>query len=364
MENLIKRGLYVHVPFCQNKCKYCSFYSITKGEIPEYSYLDSLLLNLDNFNLRNNIKFSSIYFGGGTPSLMSPDFFSKFFEKLAIDSQIEPNSEITVELNPEHVTKDYLKELKLIGINRVSIGIQSLNPLVLKYLDRIHSREKALEAVELALNYFNNVSCDFIIGIKNAKNEIDNIMNFQYLKQINHLSLYILEGDRNLSFMEDEDLVANKYLKVSEMLEENGFNHYEISNFSRDGFEAKHNLLYWEGEEYIGIGPSAHSLILSSGKPTRVAEKSNLIEFLSGKFKKEINIYENEEFARELLMLALRLKKGVNIKDFQGLYNFEIKEICNNIIKKFGTLIKIDENTISLTKKGFLLSNEIFETII
>jgi len=359
-----KTGLYIHIPFCEQKCKYCSFYSKALDNIPEKQYLSSLFFHLDSFKLPLNKEISTIYFGGGTPSLMSCEFFYNFLNTINSKFKITKNIEVTVELNPEHITKEYLFKLKNVGVNRISIGTQSFNNSVLKNLNRIHSAEKAKKAIELALTIFDNVSCDFIIGIKGADNEIEYILDYPLIKEISHLSLYILEGDKNKNLMFDSDLTADTYMELSNQLELLGFSHYEISNFAKSGFESKHNSFYWEGEEYIGLGPSAHSLILSEQNPLRIAENSKLDAFLDNRFLQETTEYEYEDFVHEMFMLGLRLKKGINLEAFKKKYNMDVTGISNKLCQKFSDFINVNDTNISLTKEGFLLSNEIFQNIV
>jgi oxygen-independent coproporphyrinogen-3 oxidase len=358
-------GLYIHIPFCDKRCKYCSFYStINKNNRSETNYLNALIKHIDFFRLKSDTCFSSIYFGGGTPSTVSADFYFILLSKISAYFNVAEEVEITIELNPEHISKSYLLRLKEVGINRVSIGVQSLDDRVLSKLNRIHSAKKAVNSVETALTVFDNVSCDFIVGIKDAPKEVENIVNFKFINSISHLSLYMLEGEKNIALMEDEDKQAKNYLILSDILEETGFYHYEISNFAKEGKTSKHNCLYWTGNEYIGIGPSAHSFFYTDGNIRRIAEKSSLNDFLENKFKPYLTTYSKNDYINEMFMLRLRLSQGVNVAYFNSRYKVDITKKCKKLSDKFGSLVVFDGKQIYLTKKGFLLSNNIFADII
>lgn len=357
-------GLYVHIPFCESRCKYCSFYSTTKGIINEEKFLNSLLSNLKQFEKYNLKNIKTIYFGGGTPSILSPVFFEKFLKKIRNYYKVDKFAEITIEMNPEHVTLNKLIKLRKIGINRISMGIQALNDETLKKLNRVHSKKTAIDALELICENFENVSCDFIIGIKNNKLEIENILKFKLLSKIKHISIYILEGEKNQNLMENEDKINRKYLKLSETMEKLGFSHYEISNFCKKGYESKHNCSYWKGNNYIGIGPSAHSLIVNKNEIIRIGDETSLNDFLNCDFNLNTVNYKREEFIKELFMLMLRMSKGVNLLKFNKKYEVDYSKLSNSLKLKFPQLINLKNNIISLNKNGFLLSNEIFQEII
>ncbi len=358
-------GLYIHIPFCEKRCKYCSFYSTTnKDTQSEKIFFNALVKHFNSFSLNDKKELSSIYFGGGTPSIMSLDFYTDVFNFLQSRFKFSDNIEVTVEFNPEHIVNQYLVNLKKLGVNRVSIGIQSLDDKILKSLNRIHSVNTAITAVENALSVFSNVSCDFIIGIKDAENEVENIKKFPFLDNISHLSIYILEGKKNFKLMASEEVQTTHYLKLSSLLERFGFFHYEISNFAKKGKEAKHNSLYWQGYEYVGLGPSAHSFLHSDGNIRRIAENSLLNEFLNGNFKPEIITYLKEDYVNEMFMLKLRLAKGVCLDKFNSRYQVDITKMCHKLYGKFDKYMNFDGVTISLNKQGFLISNEIFSEII
>ena len=361
------QGLYVHIPFCIRRCRYCSFYSTT-GEIDQDRCLSSLFAHFDYLVEKFGFypQFDTLYFGGGTPSLMSLNFFNRFLvnlNKRMID--IKNIEEITIEANPETLSKDYLKGLKDLGINRVSIGVQSTDVNILKKLDRVHDVKKAYEAVECALNIFDNVSVDFIIGIKGQEDKtIQEIFDFPFLKDIKHISVYMLEGEKNKSIKCDDDKAAEMYKQTVSFLESKGFEQYEISNFAKKGYESLHNSLYWKGNNYLGIGVSSHSFKLQKDKGIRFAEKSDYVVFLENGFSQEVYQIDFNDLVREFFMLGLRRKQGIVIEEFKVKWGINPVEYFKPVIESFSDFFIQEEGRVRLSVEGFLLSNEIFEEIL
>ncbi|BBB32347.1 oxygen-independent coproporphyrinogen III oxidase [Thermotomaculum hydrothermale] len=362
------QGLYVHIPYCIQRCKYCSFYSRT-GKIEEDKYLNSLT-NHFNFLIEKFDfvpRFETLYFGGGTPSLMSLNFFESFLVNLNRFMDISNFKEITIEANPETLTQDYLKGLKGLGVNRISIGVQSTDDNILKKLNRVHNSKKAVDSVELALRYFNNVSVDFIIGIKGQEEKsVKEIFNFPLLDELKHISVYMLEGDKNIHLKADDDFSALLYKNTIDFLGSKGFYQYEISNFAKNGFQSLHNSLYWTGNNYLGIGVSAHSYKYTkeNKKGKRFSELPDYNNFVKSNFKAEVINLEFEDLVKEFFMLGLRMKKGVDRNEFKDKWGVDPFDYFKPVIEKFIEFFIFDGNRISLTIDGFLLSNEIFEEII
>ena len=363
-----KQGLYIHIPYCLQKCYYCSFYSITNS-IDEKNYARSLINHFlflkDKYKV--NDSFDTVYFGGGTPSILSLNFFEEFFVKLNRLMDIGNLSEITIEANPETLNEDFVKGLRQLGVNRISIGVQSVQSEVLKTLGRVHSVEKAVNSVEIALKYFNNVSVDFIIGVKGQeKLKVEEIFSFPFLEDLHHISVYMLEGERGGYLKCDDDIVARIYEESVLFLTSLGFKHYEISNFAKKGYEAKHNLLYWDGSDYLGIGVSAHSLKVDfeNKRGVRFYEASHYPDFLKGNFLVKEDWISYKSLVKEFFMLGLRMREGVDIQDFEYKWGVNIFKEFGFLMEKFQDFFKINRKRVALTLKGVLLSNEIFEELL
>ena len=266
-------AIYIHWPFCKSKCPYCDFNSHVREKIDEKSWFDAYITEISFFAdkiVGKNI--TSIFFGGGTPSLMNPKLVEKIILELEKIGKFVDNIEITLEANPTSIEAQKFQDFKTAGINRVSIGIQSFNEEGLKFLGRTHSKNEAIEALEIAGNIFSNYSFDLIYArpnqsIKNWENELLSALKLAK----NHLSLYQLTIEKGTSFFNDyrdkkftmpsDVLAASMYELTREITKAHGFVDYEISNYAKQGFESKHNLSYWNYDEYLGIGPGSHSRI-------------------------------------------------------------------------------------------------------
>ena len=262
-------GLYIHVPFCRQKCPYCDFYSLRYNEDTVKAYTLSVLRNLEQYaNRCKTLTVDTIYFGGGTPSLLPTQYLDSILTKIRECFTLE-NPEITLEANPCTITLEGLQALHFSGFNRISMGIQSLCDDELKTLGRLHDSQTALKALKIAHEAgFTNISADLMIGII-GQDLYSLDKNIQILSELEltHISAYILkiepgtpyEAPKYSDHIPDEDSSADLYLHTVKALGQAGFMQYEISNFCRPGFESRHNLHYWRCEEYIGIGPAAHS---------------------------------------------------------------------------------------------------------
>jgi len=354
-------GIYIHVPFCRSRCAYCSFYSVTGTEMPDAGeYARAIINRLSSFEIPESIKFNSLYFGGGTPSIMPASFFGEMIEKISQSVPLTEDLEITVEMNPEDVLPDYLNSLKQVGINRISIGVQSTDDSVLQKLNRSHTSEQAVSAILTAAKFFSNVSCDLIIGITGESEMASNILNKLPIAELSHLSLYMLDGKKNDRLAAESDHTADLYMKLCGRLENYGLKQYEISNFAREGMESVHNLHYWRGNPYIGLGPSAHSLLY----PFRIWDHSGLDRFLKGEFKSGRMEYSKSLFVKEMVMLALRLCEGARQADFKKRYGIDLLREFGWLCSKFPEFVRCDGNGISLSRKGMLVSNEIFQELV
>lgn len=371
-----KLGLYIHIPFCESKCYYCDFYSITKADKEIKSvYVESLIKELKIYkNKIDGDTFDTIFIGGGTPSAIDAEIYSKIFEYLYNQDLVKEDAEITMEINPKNRGLDYLNKIKKNGVNRLSVGIQTFNDEILKVIGRNHNKVEAERFLESVNNAgFENLSCDLIFNLplqkfKHIKRDVDILEKF-FAK---HISLYSLKVNPNTKMneivkkdtyklMEDEE-ERDIYYLARNYMNSKGYKQYEISNFAKKGYESKHNLKYWDRNEFIGIGASAHSFLENK----RYSNISNVDEYIKSinncKLPIDYEEYINKEDALwEFLILGLRKSEGVNIKEIEAMFNISFskyKEIINKLNEE-GLLKRTKEN-IKLTKKGMDLSNYVF----
>lgn len=342
-------GLYIHVPFCVRKCPYCDFYSEKFSREKSEKYAAAVVRNLKRYPEQ----FDTVYFGGGTPALIS----GKISDILR-EVRFSEDAEITVECNPDVVNENVLAQLKNAGVNRLSFGVQSLNERELAALGRLHGAESARKAILLARELgFENISADLMLGVpqQSVKSLYETIDELCALP-ITHVSAYILKIEPNTPFgknppeIPDDDGQAELYLAAVEQLEKRGFRQYEISNFAKLGFESRHNLIYWRAEEYVGIGAAAHSYY--DGK--RFAVPRNLAEFLENDVQREIVTDENPDKYEEKVMLGLRLREGIPLDE-------RLEKRLRLVPREY---FQVEGGRISLTPRGFLVSNEIITTLL
>lgn len=364
MDNI---GLYLHIPFCKTKCPYCDFYSMRGDESDRDMYTISLVESMENWSDKLGRKSDTLYFGGGTPSLLGGENIAMLTRRAK--NLFGVDGEITVESNPSAVEEDFFETVADAGVNRISLGVQSVIENERKKLGRFSDRE----LIEKRINQckaagINNISLDVMLGVQEqTMKSLDETLDFCIASGATHVSAYMLKIEEGTPYykkknslkLPDDDEVADMYLAMSEKLRTDGFEHYEISNFARHGYEGKHNLKYWNCEEYLGLGPSAHSFI--DGK--RFFYPRDIEYFKNGGEPISDGNGGNEE---EYIMLRLRLKNGIVFKDFEKRFG---KSFPQDIIKKTekfikNDLMKCDEKTIALTEKGFLLSNSIIAELI
>ncbi len=356
---------YIHIPFCLRKCKYCSFVSaenIANKEI----YLKTLLFEIKH-KYKNN-KLKTLYFGGGTPSLLNVEDIEKILSCFCY----QQNAEISLEVNPETVSYSKFLDLKKLGINRISLGVQTFDNKILKYIGRKHDENLIYKSVEnIKLAGFENISVDLIYGLPSQTTEI-------FLKDlkkaaaltVQHISSYGLKIESGSYFsknppeqLPNDEKQAQMYLLMCDFMKTSGFKHYEISNFAKEGYESKHNLAYWQNKNYYGFGLNACGFE-SNIRYKNQSELTNYLNFpLSFEEKSFINEKENAE---NEIFLALRLQDGINIALINKKYNMDFETKYKSIIKKYMdlNLMERQQNQIRLTKAGILLSNEIMAEFI
>ena len=381
-------GIYVHIPFCKRKCYYCDFisYDNKNEKIEEYiKYLkyeiyqtgEGSKLDVKN-NLIEPLKISSIYIGGGTPSYIDSKYIVEIIELIKKEFELYEDAEITIEINPGTVDKQKLLDYKNIGINRLSIGVQSNSNTLLNDIGRIHSYEEFLSTYNLAREIgFNNINLDFIIGLPNQKDEdIDNLIKEIKRLSPEHISIYSLMIEENTKMYKDyrkniinlpsEDIERQIYWKIKRNLENDGYLHYEISNFAKYGYESKHNLACWNQEEYIGFGVAAHSYT-DGARYSNIANIDEYIDnFKNNKDIDNIIFHEkqnNEMKMKEYMFLGFRKIKGVNIDQFYNKFKEDVFDVFSKELSKLIKigLIEINDNYIKLTNRGLDLANLVFE---
>ncbi len=357
------------MPFCKSKCLYCDFYSVVPSQTEKY--FQKVCTEIERWGrvLSDRI-VNTIYFGGGTPSLLECDNICDILNAIYNNFKISNNKiEITIEINPADYKLIDFEKLKFHGVNRISVGAQSLNDSEFKTLGRRHNVEDIFSTYnQIKESGIKNISFDAILGIPNqTQKSIDDFLNFCKYNQISHISAYLLKIEEGTQFYKNqktlnfpsEDESAEIYMHVCEVLKKCGYNHYEISNFSVPGFESQHNLKYWNLDEYLGIGPSAHSLINNA----RFCYSNNINKFINhseilseGKFEPE----------KEYAMLRLRLFDGLKNELYRKKFGKDIPEIYSEKTQKYNNLGLIECNNVEirLTEKGFLLSNAIISDIL
>ena len=387
-------GLYIHIPFCHTKCTYCDFntYSGIENLIDDFS--NSIYKEIEFWKSNEKYFIDSIFIGGGTPSYIDPKIIKNILLKTHQNFEISTEVEITLEINPEDVTKEKALYWKEIGINRCSLGIQSLQNEELRLINRRHDSEKALNSFDILKNIFNNISIDLIYGLpKQTKETYLNTLKSIVNKNPNHISCYSLQVEKGTVLNQqvvnskisvaNDDLSAEMYEITQKILKENGFENYEISNWSRDNKNSLHNLKYWTMKPYIGIGPGSHSYInkkrFSIIKPPKIyinfflneTKKINSIEAKIGYLKKKniLDVYEIQTLENEILeylMLSIRLKDGINTKHFQNKFKLNFEDLY---YKKIEYYIKEDilikkNNSYILSDKGKLFANEVANNFV
>lgn len=352
------QNAYIHIPFCKSKCKYCSFVSFTSLELKN-EYLAALTEEIKNYY--KNEKLDTLYFGGGTPSILTINEIDNIIKLF----NISEFAETTIELNPENITYDYLKGLKDTGINRLSFGCQTFNYNILGIIGRRHCAKDVKNALLNAQKAgFKNISLDFIYGL--PKQNIDDFSKDLYQAVelgVKHISLYGLKIDEGCYFynnypenLPDEDVQADMYIKAVEVMENNGFEHYEISNFAQKGFESRHNLNYWDNNTYYGFGISAHGYI----DGIRYSNSNNIKEYIKNPYKRKTshNLSLQEQLEEEIF-LGFRKMEGINIEKINKKFNINFKKKYGKILDKYlSCQYLLETNTgFKLSTNGILISN-------
>lgn len=383
-------GLYIHIPFCKQKCSYCDFCSYANKESFIKRYIQCVLKEIIEVGNNNKIDFENgkddlflvktIYIGGGTPSLIDSKYIVQIIEDIKLNFKIDEKAEITIEVNPGTVTLEKLEDYKRTGINRLSIGLQSTHEHLLKEIGRIHTYLDFLDTFRFAREAgFENINVDLMIGLPNqtleeVKDSIEEIVSMEP----EHISVYSLILEENTPLFKkveeglelpNEDLERKMYWAVKQTLEQNNYIHYEISNFAKKGYESKHNLDCWNQMEYIGFGIAAHSY--TNG--IRYSNIENIEQYIKNydedKTEENLVFHEKQDMEamqKEYMLLGLRKIDGVSIQEFKikfvanpvFLYHSELEKLVNE------ELLEIDGDMIKLTNKGLDLANIVWEEFV
>lgn len=364
-------GLYVHIPFCASKCYYCDFYSLT-GETGSLDlYLEALFREAAKYR---DIRFETIYIGGGTPSILGPLKLERLIQGLSQCLDLRTLSEASIEVNPESACKGFYDAALSLGFNRVSIGVQSLNNEELKKAGRIHDAGMAIDAVNAARDSgFLNISTDIIVGLPGqTRKSLLSTLDRLCCLPLSHVSVYCLSIGEHTVFgvnrpddLADDDKQAELFEDAAEFLMRNGFKHYEISNFSLSGKECRHNLNYWRGGEYVGLGPAAASHI----KGRRFKNRPSLQQYLECSevvISEEEDLCKDDKIVEEAILRLRLLEEGLDLLDLAGRYSdVNIQLLRKRLDRLWGEkMLEKSGHTYRLPLKRVLVSNQVFMNVM
>jgi putative oxygen-independent coproporphyrinogen III oxidase len=361
-------GLYLHIPYCRQKCAYCNFYSLGGSSGVPDGYVDALIRELRRFaeqgsggSQGGSLRPDTVYFGGGTPSLLS----AAQAERLLREADPKPGAEITLEANPEGLSAVWLRAIRSAGVNRLSIGIQSADDSILAALGRRHTADEAVRAVCLAREAgFENISGDLMLALPNGGPSLGPSLSLLCGCGLTHISCYLLKIEAKTRFglhppagLPTEDEAAEEYLKAAERLESEGFRQYEISNFARPGSESRHNLIYWNCGDYLGLGPAAYSCL--NGR--RFHYEADLRAFLAG----TETVDDGRVDAFEYIMLQTRLNRGLDLRELRRAWGISPDARQLGLLRKCEAegLCTLKDDRLCLTKRGMLVQNSILTDV-
>jgi len=366
-------GIYIHIPFCKQRCSYCDFYSSTENRMMD-TYTTALCNELaKRKDYLNNEPVETVYWGGGTPSALQFNDFAKIFVTLVYIFGADSKREVTLEVNPDDITPDFLSTVIYFDFNRISLGVQSFNNLELKLLNRRHDAQSAIRAVELLqMRGFDNISIDLMYGLPGQSLQSwEETLRQALTLDVQHISAYHLtyeEGTplygqlkKNSITPVDEEMSNRMFEILIDMLTAAGFEHYEISNFARRGFQSQHNTSYWNGTYYLGIGASAHSY---NGFSRRWNRKTLMPNYWSSGF--EVEVLDEKMKYNDFIITRLRMMKGINLKELTLLFNESGKTYCLQQAQKYiaNGLLQCKGNYLRLTRKGIFISDSIMSDLM
>jgi oxygen-independent coproporphyrinogen-3 oxidase len=368
-----KAGIYIHMPFCRVKCMYCDFYSVTDRDEAMPTFFDSLIKEIKMCQIdTKSWTIDSIFIGGGTPSLMSSNQLESLIKELDTKFDLKNVKEFTIEANPGEAPEERLKSFKSLGVNRVSMGVQSLNKSLLKFLTRIHGKNEVLKTFEILRKVgFDNINCDLIFNIPNQtlkiwKNDLEEVLQLGP----EHLSCYSLTVEKGTELykhvkrgeikMPSNDNSSELYGYTQSLMNDYSYEQYEISNWSKPKLECRHNLHYWEIEPCLAFGPSAHGF---DGK-SRFSNISNLDMYINKiKLDKspQVQIQElsNKNYSNELIGFGLRIKNGINLNKISDELRPNFENILKNNKDKWGRFLIKEDNHLRLTNEGYAFADAV-----
>ncbi len=366
------KGIYIHIPFCLSKCTYCDFYSVSiDTEMMEF-YVNALVDEIKKSSTKHTFDvIDTVYIGGGTPSVLPLYLLEKIVNSLYDNFKLDLR-EFTIEVNPS--TNVDFASYKDFGIDRISLGIQSLNDKLLHIIGRAHDSRLALDTISNANKYFDKISCDLMLGLPNQSiGDVESSVSILSLL-VNHISMYMLKLSDTVKMyrqvknaelvLPDDDIVVDMYERAHCIMKCNGFSRYEISNFSTPNYESLHNLKYWNRDEYIGLGAAAHGFVNNR----RYFNPSNIKEYVTGNNygndKVEFEYIDTENAIFEKIMLALRLRKGINIKEINDEFNIDFKKRYAIQLANLANFLDINGDNIAIKKERFLLQSAIAREFI
>lgn len=365
-------GIYVHIPFCKQKCTYCDFHFSTTFHSYRSRMIGTIIKEIElRKDYLNEASIETIYFGGGTPSILSFEELEQILSAIHSNYDTSNLAEVTLEANPDDITTNKVQEWKGIGVNRLSIGLQSFKESDLKWMNRAHNVEESYSCIKSAIEGgITNLTVDLMYGLPDLtneewKNHIQTVVDMG----VQHVSAYCLtveEGTALDKFVENgkivpptDDLQAEQFLLLVDTLEQNGIMQYEISNFGKEGFESKHNSNYWKGTHYLGIGPSAHSFDGKSRSWNVANNQKYMQQIEAGEDWNETEILSKNDLFNELILTGLRTVNGVDLAHLNSI--LPIEDTTNNQIEQYCTegLMEKVINKIRLTKVGRLQADRI-----
>lgn len=372
--------LYIHIPFCLHKCPYCAFVSQEGSPAQREAYVELLQaeMRLAHAGIPSGRPLESVYFGGGTPSLLEPDQIGRILSLADTLFSLLPHAEITLEANPGTIDRAKLAGFRHSGVNRLSLGVQSLDDRMLASLGRIHSAAQAEQAVQAARRAgFANIGIDLIHALPGQtmemwRHDLERALGLAP----EHLSVYGLTIEEGTPFAQrythdrdlpDEDLSADMFLAADDLLGAAGYEHYEIANYALPGFRSRHNSGYWRRDGYLGLGAGAHSFLRGTGHGLRFGNRSDVDEYAAaitrGQLPRQDRVELSQEDAlAEFMFLGLRLADGVSFGDFRREFAVELKERFKRELREMTALglLAMDDRGVRLTRRGMLLSNRVF----
>ncbi len=358
-------SIYIHIPFCEQKCIYCAFNSFCASGQVRNEYIDLLCKEIENRKVKRPIK--TIYIGGGTPSVLTANQIEKIVKCVYDNFDVYEDAEFTIEANPNSISEELLKVWKSLRVNRLSIGVQSLSDKSLKKIGRLHDKKMAVEKIKLARHYFDNISADLIVGLEGETGkDLCSYAKTLLGLGVKHISCYLLEIYKNTKLYQEivqkkykplgDEQMIDSFNKLANYLQDMGMERYEISNFAFPGYESRHNLNYWARGEYLGFGLSAHSYM--DGK--RIQNAGTISDYKLG--KQEIEVLSKKDEIEEEIMLGLRCKLGVDIWKVKKMgYDITQNQFFNDYLAE--GMLKLENDKLFLNPIFYHISNTIISNL-